>query len=808
MLARFAAGRQAGSPLAAELALASGCWVARRTLCWADVSAHHGSPGADCRALARRARAATLGALALCALSPLRAGASAADPDDAFRLNARWEDLPNYFPGYLGNGFVATLTAPRGTEPTRAYLVGFMDYAAGDVSRPAAVPAWTEIDFSPTDETEGGPWLNRAALDTRHFQDYQQTLDLKEATLTTRYHYREGVRDTAVEVTSFVSEAAPHLAVTRLILTPDFQGTVRLSIAFTLWAAPAPRLALGELTGRQMEEAVAAHGLQLQPRAPTTPDREALWYAGYTGVRHAEGDAAARALWVEGQAERGLPLALAGAVRLPEEAHPEVKVYRSAYRLALEVRLHVERGHTYTFEKYVTFAREGWGEDARAALAAAQAARAQGFEAARAAQRGAWDALWQGDVLIEGDARAQQLARSELYYLLASSTPDTAWPLGACALTPGYAGHAFWDSDTWIFPALLLQHPDRARSLVSFRARTLPAARARAQARGLEGAMYPWESDPENGTEQTPHFAYVLGESEIHVNADIALAQWQYYLATFDRHWLRREGWPVIRDVARFWTSRATPDPRHHGYALQHVNSVAESHTDISNDTFTNLVAARALQAAVAAARAVGEAPDPRWARIAAGLYVPFSADGAHHLPFDPAVSPHSEDFGGGPLALLFLPALDLTMSPALRRSDYGFAIRPAPVAAIAAVSMGIAPHTIAAASVGSATEAQAWLQTNFSGGTLKPPFNVRTESADNNTGYFLTGSGGYLQSLIFGLTGLRLREAGLVSAYPPVLPQTWRSLTLRNVRLRGQTLDIRLARDAAGVARLTRTEH
>src|SRR2546430_7204509 len=35
--------------------------------------------------------------------------------------------------------------------------------------------------------------------------------------------------------------------------------------------------------------------------------------------------------------------------------------------------------------------------------------------------------LWQPDILIEGDAKAQQVAHSELYYLLASAAADTAW---------------------------------------------------------------------------------------------------------------------------------------------------------------------------------------------------------------------------------------------------------------------------------------------------------------------------------------------------------------------------------------------
>jgi trehalose/maltose hydrolase-like predicted phosphorylase len=367
----------------------------------------------------------------------------------------------------------------------------------------------------------------------------------------------------------------------------------------------------------------------------------------------------------------------------------------------------------------------------------------------------------------------------------------------------------FWDADTWVFPALLLLHPERAKPIVAFRERTLEAARQRARQRGFNGAMYPWESDPENGSEQTPHSAYVLGETEIHVNADVAIAQWQYYLATHDRDWLRARGWPVIREVARFWASRATYDARGHRYEILHVNSVAESNTDIPNDTFTNVSAAKALTIATAAARVLGERPDPLWSRICAGLYIPLAPGEQHHLPFDLAVVGRSdEDFGGGPLSLLFLPALDLAMSPELRRGDYEYAIRQTSLARVGRFSMGIAPRSIAAATVGSGADAAAWFATNFTGGTLKPPFNVRTETAGNNVGYFLTGSGGYVQSLIYGFSGLRIREQGLVEAYAPVLPASWHSLTLRDLTFRGQRLDIRIERDAAGVVRLTRKVH
>ncbi len=743
-----------------------------------------------------------------CALWLASAAARAAS-DTSFELSAGLESLPDYFPGYLANGYLSVLSAPRGTEATRSYMVGLMDYAPGDMSRPAAIPAWTEIDFNPGAAGDGHGWLNRAALDAEHFSEYRQTLDLHAAILTTRYRYRDRGRSTAIEVRTLVSEAAPHLATSTFELTPDYDGTVQLSFALLLWAQYAPRFPLAQLSGPEVEEAVAAQGLALEPQPPATPDRAALWYPGYTHVRSSDGDARSLSLWLEGEAQQGPAMAMAATVGLPQGVPPgQVSLRKDRYRLALDVALNVERGHTYLFTKYVAVSRSGWGGNAAEDLTLAQQAREGGFERLLQQQRAAWDALWQSDVLIEGDSHAQQVVHSELYYLLASSTADTAWPAGACALTPGYANHAFWDNDTWVMPALLLLHPERARSLLAFRTRTLEPARERARQHGFEGAMFPWESDPGNGSEQTPHSAVVLADTEIHVNADVAIAQWQYYLATHDRAWLRAQGWPVIREVARFWASRVTWNARARRYDILHVTSVAESHNDIPNDTFTNVSAARALRIASEAARVVGEPADPRWERIAAALYVPFSADGRHHLPFDPAVAAQSEDFGGGPLALLFLPALDLPMSAELSRNDYEYGIRPNAAERVGAAPMGIAPRSIAAAMIGSAGDAAAWFATNFTGGSLKPPFNVRTETAGNNAGYFITGSGGYLQSLLYGFSGLRIREAGLVEAYAPVLPARWSSLTLRNLSFRGRRMDIRIARDAAGVVRLTRSVH
>jgi trehalose/maltose hydrolase-like predicted phosphorylase len=726
-----------------------------------------------------------------------------ADTNPSFLLSASAKDFNSYFPGYLANGYVSTLTAPRGTEGNLGYMVAFMDYAKDDMSRPAAVPGWTEIDYSTGKSGAGQFWLNQVPLDPATFEEYSQVLDLHDATLTTSYRYLDHGKSTGIRVTTFVSEAAPHLAATQLSITPDFDGTVQLSIALNLWAPYQPRLPLGKMTGDEMQEAVAAHNMKLVAIPPATPDRAAVWYHGTTNVLTSDGDAQDLTLWLDGQAEQGLKMAEAAAIDLPRDSEQarEIKLYKSQYRLALEVRIDVAKGKTYTFTKYVAMSREGWGGDSGADLALVRAARRDGFARLLDQHRAAWHTLWQSDVVIDGDMKAQRAVHSDLYYLLATSTVGSAWPMGACALTPGYVGHAFWDSDTWVFPALLLLQPERAKPLVMFRSHTLPPAQQRAQERGFRGAMYPWEADPENGSEQTPHFAYVLGEREIHVNADIAIAQWQYWLATHDRKWLREDGWPVIRNIAEFWASRATYNAEKQRYEILHVTSVEEDYNDVPNDTYTNVSAAKALRIATAAAALAGDKADPRWAEIAAQLYIPFSAAEQRHLDFDESV-PH--EYGHSDLTFLSYPSLDVAMSEPVRRNDYVTAVKPMP-SGHTPNTMGLAPVSIAAAALGDAAEAARWAERNIADDMFKPPFNVRSETASNNSGYFITGSAGFLQSLIYGFSGLRIDDKGLIEAYAPVLPSDWKSMTLKNITFRGKRYDIRIDRDADGKARLTR---
>jgi protein-glucosylgalactosylhydroxylysine glucosidase len=719
--------------------------------------------------------------------------------DPSFLLTASSDHFGSYFPSYLANGYFSTMTSPRGTEPSRAYMVAFMDYSKSDISRPAAIPGWSEIDYNP-----GGGWINSTRLDKKIFADYAQTLDMHDGTLTTRYRFDYANKSTDVKVVTFVSQADHHLAATQFTITPHFDGSVELTFPIRLWSEYQPRFPIGSMTGDQMIAGVIASGQNLDNKPIPTPDRAAVWYPGYTQVLSNDGDIKQLTLWLDGRAKEGLSMAEAAAVQLPASLDVEsVKLDKTSDLLSLHITAKVKSGTTYTFTKYLAASRQDWGGVAKDDVALATQARQTGFDALLARHQAAWRALWKSDIVIDGDPQVQKAVHSDLYYLLSNSTVDTAWPMGACALTPNYAGHAFWDSDSWVFPALLLLHPERAKPIVMFRNRTMQPARERATQYGVKGTMYPWEADPQTGVDNTPHFAYGVFR-EIHVNADIAIAQWQYYLASGDQAWLKQYGWPVIREVAQFWTSRVTYNKASDRYEIMHVTSPDEAYDDVPNDSFTNAAARKALQIAIKASALVGETPDPQWNVIAEKMYIPFLVKEQRHLDFDESVPHDKITWMGSSLAWLMYPNLDLPMSPAVRRNDFDFQLQELKVHGDDPNEMMMVMLAVGASELGDAKTAGDWIQRNLVG-FLKPPFNVRTETAANNAGYILATSAGFLQSMVYGLTGLRVDDKGLDQAYAPVLPPSWQSLTLKRVHFRGKAYDISIRRGADGKAELVK---
>lgn len=392
----------------------------------------------------------------------------------------------------------------------------------------------------------------------------------------------------------------------------------------------------------------------------------------------------------------------------------------------------------------------------------------EGRERLQAAHRRAWDQLWQGDIVIDGDPQAQREVRLMLYHLYSfvrAGTPYSLSPMGLSGL--GYNGHVFWDAEVWMFRPLLALHPELARSMLEYRFQRLEAARQNALRHGYQGAMFPWESASE-GEEATPVWA-LTGPFQQHITADIGWAAWQYYLVTKDRDWLRERGYPLLKAAAEFWASRV--ERKGPGrYEINNVIGANEWQENIDNNAYTNGMAITVLRNATAAARVLGLPADPDWEQVAANIPILHFADG---------VTRENASYDGVPIkqadANLLAYPLAVVQQPAQIARDLAYyEQRMSPEGPAMSYSILATLY----ARLGQPDKAWQWFQKSYRPNQVAP-FGVLAETAGGSNPYFATGAGGSLQAVLFGFGGLDITEAGLVQG-AKVLPPGWKKLEVR----------------------------
>src|SRR5438067_3244836 len=168
-----------------------------------------------------------------------------------------------------------------------------------------------------------------------------------------------------------------------------------------------------------------------------------------------------------------------------------------------------------------------------------------------------------------------------------------------------------------MYPALLVMHPELAKSMIEYRYQRLEAARRNAFALGFKGAMYPWES-ADGGVEETPVWA-LSGPFEHHITADVAIAAWNYYRVTQDKQWLQQKGWPILQATADFWASRVERNGPG-SFDIKNVVAADEWAENVDNNAFTNAAAKANLLYATQAAEILNIKPDPDWQNVAANI--------------------------------------------------------------------------------------------------------------------------------------------------------------------------------------------
>ena len=393
----------------------------------------------------------------------------------------------------------------------------------------------------------------------------------------------------------------------------------------------------------------------------------------------------------------------------------------------------------------------------------------------------AWDSLWQSDIIIDGDPQAQQDIHSMMYHLYSFTREGTAYspsPMGLSGL--GYNGHVFWDTELWMFPALLVLHPEMAKSMIEYRYQRLDAAKRNAFSHGYKGAMYPWES-AETGVEETPVWA-LSGPFEHHITADVALAAWNYYCVTQDKQWLKEKGWPIISATADFWASRVERNGPGK-YEIKNVVAADEWAENIDNNAFTNAAAKANLNAATAAAKILGITLDADWKNVADNIPI---------LKLDNGVTKEHASYNGegikqADVNLLAYPLKQITDVAQIKK-DLEYYETRVPTEGTPAMTQAI--FTLLYTRLGDGEKAYHFFKDAYEP-NLDPPFRVIAETKGGTNPYFSTGAGGILQAVLMGFGGLDITPNG-ITQIKSKLPSQWKSLTLKGIGVEKKTYTVK----------------
>lgn len=395
----------------------------------------------------------------------------------------------------------------------------------------------------------------------------------------------------------------------------------------------------------------------------------------------------------------------------------------------------------------------------------------EGEEALMQAHYRLWDELWQSDIRIEGDDDAQRIVRFALFNLYSSCRGGSRLSIPPMGLSlQGYNGHIFWDTELWMYPPMLLLNQDIARSMLDYRFDRLPAARKKALAYGYRGAMFPWESD-DSGEEATPTHA-LTGPFEHHITADIGIACWNYYCVTRDVRWLQREGYPLLKEIADFWTSRVTRN-QDGSYSIHNVTGADEYANGVTNNAFTNGAASLALKYACLAAEICGEKVPEIWRAIGENIRV---------LQFENGVTREHSTYKGEMIkqadANLLAYPLGVITDEYRQRQDLEYYAERIDQKDGPAMSYSV--YCVQYARMGEADKAYEMFRRCYEP-NLRKPFGVISETPTSNNPYFMTGAGGLLQAVLNGFCGLQITDEGIVQL-PSALPSHWKRVTVTGV--------------------------
>lgn len=649
------------------------------------------------------------------------------DKNDPWRLYST--DIDNKYGTYIGNGFIGARIMGEGLGSQ--YHQSLPCYMAGLYSNENLMncPNWTDFRLC-TNE------LIDYEIDKNDI--YLQTLNMKNGTLTTKATWKAGKLKLKGTVVVFASRVRKGIGVVRFNLTSNADTVVYLESRNTNTPSQLIPVSFEDKKSGAVNEAASLYKIS----------------------------------------DSNLYLSLSTASQSKSTFIKGKK--RFIWAISSLAKSSVKDECLKTAKSELESCRKLFREDRKDGLSQAQSSLVK-------EHINAWNKIWKSDIIIEGNAKDQQSIHSCMYYLLQSireGMDDSIAPMGLS--NTSFNGHIFWDADTWMFPALILQYPEFAKSIVDYRFRTLAGAKENAKRNGFAGAEYAWESGL-TGIEANPSIEMV---DERHITGDVALAQWQYYLFTGDDNWLKERGYPVIKETADYWVSRVKIRADN-TYGILAVIPPDENAGIVDNSVYTNAIAKLNLQIAEMAADKIRAYKNPKWKQIADNMYIPFDEKANRFIAYDGFKSKETKQ---ADTELLIYP-LQFEM-PGKAKSivykntaDFYF-----PKVKKKGPAMSYSVHSIIASRLDD-PNAYAYFKKSYEPlfrGSLNY-FNEKNSLTYENM-YFLTGAAGVIQAVYYGFGGVTLDYYNTGSQNIHTLgklPKEWKKLTITNAKWRGKTFDI-----------------
>ncbi len=637
---------------------------------------------------------------------------------------------------FMGNGFIGQRIGVTGdaadygdgrfqTTPSGCVVHGLWNEIA--LMPP---PNWALLEYHDGDAAftkDAGEWLG-----------FEQQLDLKRAILTSSVNWQNGAKRTRIESRFHLSRSRPNVAVLERSIIPEFDGSVSV---------------VDRIDGDFIDDAT---------------DRRS----------HVPDDPTSEMSLELTMGPRKRRVALQSILLLNGTEDCSCEPFPQERSVARQISFRVRPGERYCVTKIVALSTDAeapnpWSHARMLVRGAAQDPSRLECEHVEA-----WAEIWQHWIEVP-HPRLQSILNATLYQLYSNLREGGRWSLGPAGLSGNaWKGHAFWDSDLWMFPGLAVLNPVLARDFVDYRGDTLDGARRNARAEGHDGAMFAWES-AEFGDETIPQLVY---HHQHHVNSDVALAQWFFYLVSGDDDFLRDNAADVIIESARFWVSWAEYNAEQDRYEIRRVCCADEFAEIQDNNAYTSYSAVKTIRLAQRVGEILGIELPENWDEVASKMWIPFDEKEQRYLEY--------EDYAGQTIkqadtSILVYP-YEMPMSDEVKANivDYYRSKYPKGNIMMAAAFDGIVDCELGRNESG--WESMLRLMPHF-----RAPFLLVSESPKNDCISFQTGLGGLLQLVLMGFAGIRLHESELVvrPCLPPELP--W--MHIHSMCFEGETFDLKI---------------